>query len=366
MRKKITQTGFTMVEMMITLGLTAFMGAMVYSVVQWADKETQAETESLLGLTQRFGSTKVLARDIANSTPSLNYINIKDDAGRPFFVFPSREYCLNANCERVFTLKINSGQVVSEPLFFIVVSGLTSEILNLGVDSRMTFDTSANFLGVNWEKSSNPSLGISKSVEPSSPWIKGRLFMLESVNHFYDCESSTQLFTPPVSSNCDVKSPPSGVVNFSAARPLKMIGTVNGDEKDMTFTPVKNRSDLLKTKYQLCRPGVTSSCVVTSNFSGGLDIKSSKKLFENMPFIPGSDNQASLVPVELIRYHLERPTPNSPDSKIVLMRSSATIVGGELSFERAHVLMTGIQSVVFTRPNISNSTIDYRFIKGRN
>lgn len=363
--RKLSQNGFTMVEMMITMALTAFMGAMVYSVVQWADKEANAETESLLGMIQRLGSAKVIARDIANSSPSLNYINMADDNGRPFFVFPNREFCLNANCARTFTMKIQTGQTVSEPLFLISTYGLTNEILSLGVDSLSTFDTSGTFIGVNWENSVDASLGINKSIIPSSPWIKGRLFMLESMNTFYDCESSTQLYTVGTLGSCDTKGPPAGVITYSAGRPLKLLGSVNVDEKDMTYTPVKNRSDLLKTKYQICRPGPNGVCTVTSKYSGGLHIKSSQHFFENMPFIPGSDNQANLVPVELIRYHLERPTPSSPDSKIVLIRSAATIVGGELSFERGHLLMTGIQSIVFTRPNISNSTIDYRFINAR-
>jgi hypothetical protein len=84
-----------------------------------------------------------------------------------------------------------------------------------------------------------------------------------------------------------------------------------------------------------------------------------------MPYIPGSDNLASITPVELVRYHLERPNPGSPDNHIFLARSAATIDGGELSFERAHVLMTGIQSIVFTRKNVSNPTIEYKFIKVR-
>jgi hypothetical protein len=86
-------------------------------------------------------------------------------------------------------------------------------------------------------------------------------------------------------------------------------------------------------------------------------------LFENLPYLPGTDNLSSLTPVELVRYHLERPSPNSPDTKIVLMRSTATIVGSELSFESAHILMTGVQSIVFTRKNISAATVEYKLTK---
>jgi hypothetical protein len=181
--------------------------------------------------------------------------------------------------------------------------------------------------------------------------------------------SLVNTFNPLPSADCPIACNPSGTCDYATSRQIKLLGSVDTNEIDMTFTPVKNRPDLLKTKYMICRPGQSTNCGVSSKYQSALDIKSAKMLFENLPYLPGTDNLSSLTPVELVRYHLERPSPNSPDTKIVLMRSTATIVGSELSFESAHILMTGLQSgvksIVFTRKNISAATIEYKIIKAR-
>jgi len=65
-----------------------------------------------------------------------------------------------------------------------------------------------------------------------------------------------------------------------------------------------------------------------------------------------------------VRYHLEKPSVNSTDAKIALMRSTATINGhSELSLEKAHILMAGIQSIVFASNSILNPTIEYKLNK---
>jgi len=189
--------------------------------------------------------------------------------------------------------------------------------------------------------------------------MKDRIILLQSANSFYDCNSTVNSFSPAPAGTCNVTG-----ANFATTRQMKMLGVVNDDEIDMTFTPVASRPNLLKNNYNICRPDQNLNCAINANISD-LIINSSAKLIENMPYIPGSDNLASITPVELIRYHLERPAANSSDTKIVLMRSVATIVGGQLSFERAHVLMSGIQSIVFTRKNVSTPTIEYKLIKVR-
>jgi hypothetical protein len=233
-------------------------------------------------------------------------------------------------------------------------------MIRFGIDPSMTFDSSTNaYLGVNYEKVVDPATGISKDIIPESPWEKDRIVLLQSANSFYDCNSTVNSFAPAPTGTCSVTG-----ADFATTRQVKMLGVVNTDEIDMTYAPVALRPNLLKNNYNICRPDQNLNCVINPNIAN-LSINTSQALIENMPYIPGSDNLASITPVELIRYHLERPAPNSPDNKIVLKRSVATIVGGELSFERAHVLMSGIQSIVFTRRNVSNPTIEYKLIKVR-
>lgn len=356
--KSILQSGFTMVEMSVALALTAVLGMVIYGVMNYTDRQSKIQTENIQDLILRYGASKVLVRDIANAAPTFNYINIKDDNNLPFFVYSQNEYCQPAaTCSRKFTMEIPANNTLSEPIFFLSVKGGSDEMIRFGIDPSMTFDDSDTYVGINYDKVADPATGISKSVIPESPWVKHRIVLLQSANSFYDCNSTVNSFTPNPTGSCNVTG-----ANFATTRQMKMLGVVNPDEIDMTFTPVASRPTLLKNKYNICRPDKNLNCVIKVSLA---NLNTSKDLIEKMPYIPGSDNLASITPVELIRYHLERPAPNSPDTKIVLMRSVATIVGGQLSFERAHVLMSGIQSIVFTRRNVSNPTIEYKLIKVR-
>src|SRR5690606_6481662 len=97
--------------------------------------------------------------------------------------------------------------------------------------------------------------------------------------------------------------------------------------------------------------------------SGG--IVSPKTFFDKLPYMPGADNRASLAPVELVRYHLEKAGPNYPEHTIRFYRSTATLVGNKLVFKDSRVLMTGLQSLIFTRANISSPIVEYKMIKAR-
>lgn len=357
------QSGFSMIEMMMALAITSILGGIIFSVVEYSDRQTKLQTEDIQSMILRMGGAKVLVRDVANSSPGFNYLNMPDDNGKPFYIFAQNEYCQGSSCERNFTLNIPPGQVVSSPFFMLVTRGDANEMLRLGVDPYTTFSDTHSYVGVNAAAQTDPATGLAKSVISYSPWTKGRLILLQSANHFYDCMSLVNTFDPLPSADCPIACNPSGTCDYATSRQIKLLGSVDTNEIDMTFTPVKNRPDLLKTKYMICRPGQSTNCGVSSKYQSALDIKSAKMLFENLPYLPGTDNLSSLTPVELVRYHLERPSPNSPDTKIVLMRSTATIVGSELSFESAHILMTGVQSIVFTRKNISAATVEYKLTK---
>lgn len=368
--KPLNQAGMTMIELVVAFALTSILGGIIFSVMEYADKQAKLQTEDIQSLILRLGASKVIARDIANAAPSFNYINFEDDSGRPFFVLAQNEACQGATCVRTFSMKIPDGETTSDPLFLLTIKGEGYEMLRFGVDPFMPFNLSSNaYIGVNAEASVDPATGIAQSVLPFSPWKKGRLVMLQTANQFYDCMSTVNTFSPSPGSQCAVTCNPSGTCDYAASRQLKLLGVVNDDEVDMQHTPVQDRNFLLKTNYKICRPDQNMVCKVPSKYIDGLDLKTAKELFELMPYVPGSDNLTSFTPVELVRYHLERPSPNSPDSKIVFMRSAASVVttnvGKKLSFERAHILMTGVQSIVFTRKSVSNPTIEYKLIKAR-
>jgi prepilin-type N-terminal cleavage/methylation domain-containing protein len=355
--KTIGQSGFTMIEVTVTLALTAVLGLSISGVMNYANRQTKIQTEDIQSLIIRYGASKVLVRDIANAAPSFNYINFKDDDNLPFFIYSQGELCTPTTCSRKFTMSIAAGATKSRPLFLLTVKGGIEEMIRFGVNPINAFDGTTNaFIGVN--PSPTSTTGISKTVIPSSPWEKGRIVLLQTTNSFFDCSSMVNNSTP--SGSCTITCQ-GACLDYAASRQMKMIGVVDNDEEDMTYTSVVGQPALFKKDYSICRPD-SATCPIKVSVP---NLNSAKKLFENMPYIPGSDNLATITPVGLVRYHLERPNVNSPDNQIVLVRSEATLVGTKLSFVRAHVLMTGIQSIVFTRKNVSNPTIEYKFTKVR-
>jgi prepilin-type N-terminal cleavage/methylation domain-containing protein len=363
LKKFLNNQGFSLAEMTIATGLMGVLALIIYSVNQYTNKEIKIVTEDIQNLILKFGANKVLQRDLVNSTPSYNYLEFLDDNGKPFFVHATNEYC-QTDCERKLSLTILTGQTLSSPIFFLVNKRKPSEqevMLNYPIKIENTLNSSHQFDGLN----ANPDLPINKSVTPLSPWEKGRLLLLTSNVSYYDCLNTIHGNAGGGANNCllTCANTPSGAgtCNYAAKRPLKILGIVQDDEKNMEFHFVNNQLNLLKKDYRLCPVNQDMQCAANMN----IDLNETKKFIENLPFIPGFDNQAFLQPVELVRYHLERPTPNSKDDKIVLMRSVATLSGTKLSFERAHVLMSGVKSIVFTRKNISSATLEFKIDKVR-
>lgn len=359
MKKILGQGGITLVEMTVAMALMAVLGGIVYSVVQYAERQTRIQTEDIQNLIMKYGGSKLLQTDIARATPSFNFINFADDSNKPFFTLAQNDYCQHANCERTFKMEIPSGNNKSKPLFFLTMNGIGKEILRFTIEPDSTF-TSGTYTGLN-PKYSTP-LSISKSNMEPSPWYKKRLIMLSTTNMFYDCNSQTNTMNPGTGS-CKITCLSDTDCNYATTRFIKALGVVTNNELDMDITtPVSPHTTLFNNTYQLCRPDAFLNCVTTINFT----TNSTKNLIENMPYLPGSDNLTFISPVQLVRYHLEKPTPNSPDHTIILMRSVAEINGSNmLSFDRGHILMSGVQSIVFTRKNISNPTIEYKLNKAR-
>ena len=365
MKLKLNQAGVTLVEMVVTLGVMSILGLIIVNVSRYADRQTKIQIEDVQTMIAKLGASKVITQDLANSTPSFNYINIPDDLNqttpRPFFVYPKNEFCQETGgnvCRREYKLTIPPGEIRSKPFFIITIRGFKQERLKFPVSVETDVYTSTSprtYIGIN-----HPQNIIVNNIVEESPWMKGRLMMLISNNDYYDCYNKVK--TMANTSACTVTCAIPGTCDYVAKREFKMLGVVNDDQKDMSFYPVDERPLLLKTNYSICSVNESMNCSGTNILA---NLTSTAELFNKMPFSPGLDNGASLSPVELIRYHLERPAPNSPDHQIRLFRSMASISGSELSFERAHILMTGLQSIVFTRPNISNPTIEYKIIKAR-
>lgn len=356
---KINQRGLSLIEIIIGLGLLTFLGLIVTNLSKHVDRRNKIEAEDIQNLISKLGASKVITRDLMGASPSFNYLNLPDDLdkiARPFYVLAKNEYCQESSvstCKRQYTLSIPKGAKISKYFYIISTRALPDESSKLSISAEGVFSlTTRRYSAINRD-STIPAQSISKSSSRAeSPWTKSRLMMLTSNNDFYDCFNKTH--TMGETDDCPINCSSPGACNYVAKREFKMLGIVNDSETELNFS--KNRN-LMKYKYKMCSLKKDLTCL-TSRY----DILSSKIFFERLPFMPGHDNGAYLAPVELVRYHIERSTPTSPEYKNVLMRSVATKSG---SFESPRILMSGIQSLLFTRNNVSEPTIEYKIIKAK-
>lgn len=353
--------GFSLLEVMIAVGLSGLLATLGYNLYQFSTKETTALSEDIMVTIARFGASRVMTRDLSGAEPSFNYVNVNDDEGLPFFTLAKNEYCRQAQCSRKLTMDIKKGQTRSKSIYFIVKKSVGKEMQRLSVHPRAVFKPNKTFGGLNWQYGSE-QYSISKSNLPESPWVEKRLMMLTSEVEFFDCNQS--ILQTNFTGQCQVTCSVSGACEYAVKRPFKMLGVVNkSPSEDMTYYPINNNDSLLQTKYRICRPDKDFKCVGEVDISSG--IKSTKTFYERLPYIPGTDDRTILSPVEIVEYYLEKPSATAHDHQIVLKRAKASFTGSAIKFDAPLTLMSGIQSIVFSRANISNPVIEYKLRKVR-
>ncbi len=350
------QTGFTLVETLITMGLTGALALASYGIYNYNRRETNRLGEDIQATISKYGGGKVINLDLMSAEPSFNYLNIKDDANRPFFVLAPNELC-TSECDRTLTLKVAPATGKSKSIFFLVRKGYQDEMLKFAVQPENTFDGAA-YRGIN-KNFADPGLSISKFPNlRESPWEKNRLLLLTSEMSFYDCQNSVLGGT-----GCNITCSPAGKpgsCDFVGKRPLRFLGMVNSDESDLQEITVNEQGDLLHRNYQICRPDASMRC--SSTIDIGV-IQTAKTFMEKLPYLPGMDNSAYLSPVELVEYYLKKPTFASPDQQTQLIRTRYKLSGSKLVADVTTPIVTGVGELVFKRRNVSNPLIEYRIKK---
>ena len=365
--KLFNQKGLTLVEVLISLLLFGVLGLATFSTLNFSKKATDNRTEDIQLLLSQLGASKLIARDLDASLPSFNFINLRDDANRPFFVWATNELC-QVNCQREIKLKIGSQLTSDKTLYLIVRKGNVQELEKFMVNPEDTFILSgsspsftATYPGIN-RYFNDANRSISKSYRSYSPWSKDRILLLSSLVSFNDCNNSITGASTSGSS-CATSCPVSGTCSdFAATRPIKVLGYVDSQEKDLAsfseLTSVNSMNILpLNLGYRLCQQDVGNSC--TNAPSTPLQINSARSLLENLPYVPGRDNRAFLTPVELVRYYLKRSSIRDPATKVQLIREKGFLKNGKITWAGATVMISGIESFNLRRPNISEPLIEY-------
>jgi len=355
---KLNNRGVSLVEMIVGLAMMAVIFLAVETYMRSTNKTVKGVTEDMQAQILTLGAEKIILNDIANVNPSFNYLNTPDDDGNQFFSLDYVDVCEADDCGRKLTLSVPDGSEYSDQaMYMIVVKGVGGERLSWAVPPHKVFNSSNNYAGINYQVA-DEDFSISKTDRTDSPWAKDRLLILSSNVSYYDClngvlsSSTTCNFTCAGSNNC----------NKPLKRQFKILGVVNEDEDELSYVAITDSihsaANLRLKHFKNCRKGTNNLCVPASvNLVGGTTgIITPKIFFEQMPVYPGLDNRSTLQPVELVKYYLYRQDGADKD-KTVLIRESATYQGGSLKFTKSHKLLFGLESIEFTRENISQSGI---------
>lgn len=345
------EQGITLVELVISVLLLGVLGVATFNTLNLSKKFTDNKTDEILQLLSQYGASKLISRDIDGSLPSFNYLRTLDDSNRPFFVWATNELCQSGQsiCKREIKLIMPPTSTSSAFFYLIVKRGNPGELEKFIVNPEDSFPKPSRvYVGVNV-----PSNSISKKNRPISPWAAGRLLLLSTIGSFNDCNNlisgtagGGSCPTSCIAAGCD----------FAATRPVKFLGYVDNQERDLVgFTNIDNSISLSRS-YRFCQQ--TTSHICTSEASTSI-IDSAEKLMRNMPYINGLDTRTFLTPVELVRYYLKRSSTRDPAAKVQLIREKGFLRNGALSWGAPVVMITGVESFNLRRPNISEPNIEY-------
>lgn len=344
------QEGLSLVEMMIAVALASVLGMTGYSLYQFSKKNSDRMMDDIQTTITRLGASAVIKRDLSAADLSFNFLNILDDKKLPFFTLSKNQYCKHNKCSREITLSLSANEDISKPVYFIVRKSLLNEVQKLTVHPKAVFDGTV-YGGINWQFNS-PMYSLSQNHFPQTSWIADRLMLVSSENDFFDCNISSM---SNKSSICQLEC--SGTCDFTIKRPYRFLGVVAPEpSKDLNAIIIDNKDDLLLKNYDVCRPNKTNGCA--SHIKA--NVTTTRNLYENLPYTPGADDRTSIYHVEVVKYYLQRENKTTH-----LMRALGSYKSGRVKFDHAVKIMTGLEAVIFNRVNISNPSIEYRFITAK-
>ena len=347
---KINQKGFSLVEVTIALGV---LGGILYGLMQFAtfsEKETRQATEDIQLKINELGAERFMLTDVLNSFPGFNFLNVKDDNNKWFYAFDPEFVCEEVGCERSVKLEIPPGQTESEKFYMLILKGASNEMLELNFDPESSLSNTGIYTQMN--DASNVSTNISKTGVPSSPWEAGRLMLLSSNIRLFDC------FSGLISDRrtCSVSCVDQGTCNKSIKRKIKILGVVDSAEEEISSLVGASSDSLLKKRFRGARQDKSGNFVAFFSIFAD-NSPSVKKFFENLPYVPGLNNNVYAQPVELVRYFIKSFGDKKNNR---LIRQKATFVGNLPSFSNGFNVFIGAQSVEFKRSSSSSASIKFK------
>jgi prepilin-type N-terminal cleavage/methylation domain-containing protein len=332
--------GFTLLEVMMALGLSALIAVAVFVFYTSFSKQLTDLGTDIEASTDLESGQRIMLRDLKNIDVSFGVVAIDDDFGKNFFdVFPdisedNLDSSLLVNdptdpthkAKRSITLK-KGGQT---QITVLLLDPNASPLSTLNFDPSWAYDMGPNTVTWNPAKHKNAIFGMrgpfasAGVVTHPGYWVEGQLLM-------YDV---TSVFRSPSQLQQRNKYPP---------RPPFFIGRVNGN------------SMVADAQVKVLVKNNTNHPVNPS-----YDITSAHDFLWGVPTIAGGMPSVRLRPVRMVRYLVTQPSDYRQDEKdkgmMRLYRQGYT--KGTWSTSKNYFMIADkIKSVRFFRNSIVDKTV---------
>lgn len=191
------QAGFSLVELMVSIAVTAIIGTILAGVVYESTKMQLQTKEQIEDSTDRLLGERIIFLDLKNIDPSFNVLQMRDDSGKDFFdhIPDVPETFFGGNASRTITLKANG---ITEMKFLQAdpIAGpliIYDPVLAYSVGATPAdFNTAASLTFVSLNQDD-----IVAKLRPEF-WKNGRLLMLDTPARLRPVvNDQVNLATPP-------------------------------------------------------------------------------------------------------------------------------------------------------------------------
>lgn len=167
--------GFTLVEMIVTVALSAVAYLGAHQFFSTVNKETESSRADLEKVLLNMHTNKILRMDFSKSKYSLNNLYFKDNNGHEFFDYLQDGLCSQTQCKRIFSLPIPTVENVYGKSFFVLIEDTRAghQLLYNPVDAyESAVPNSTSFVSLNRND-------ILKNRD-KTPWKKDKLIYMYS------------------------------------------------------------------------------------------------------------------------------------------------------------------------------------------
>lgn len=317
--KKKNNSGFSLVEMMVTAGLMGIVFAVGMKFFQMQRNDLDTATDRLQGAFDNLISEKIIARDIRHAKFSFNLISTKDENDKKIFEYFPDSICTE-KCERKLVLNspTNVGSF-SKPFYMLIVDYHNPREIRFRPVNA--YDSAGTFHSLNYGTSPGPL-----AVNYPNLWREGNLILVYSASYIRKDGADPEVIAPTMLSY--IGRPKSIGINSK----LKIEELVD--------------SDTAETMLELFNP-LTDSSIISED-----------DLFMGLGHTAGVANNTNLVSVKLVRYRLgASKTGRNNRVEGVLFRG---VRGSDMNFKE-RVIGHGINKVTIIRKDVSSPVLNISF-----